>query len=130
MGRDSRCGRSPTHRSRQCLAVIELGANPHGTLGAHETKGGVVVRAYRPEAQAVRVQQAGGAVEAELKDASGLWEALLPQAKLPLVYELEVDYPDGSTFRVRDPYAFLPTLGDIDIHLAMKGRHEELYEKL
>ena len=35
--------------------MIELGANPHGTLGAHETKGGVVVRAYRPEAQAVRV---------------------------------------------------------------------------
>jgi len=34
--------------------MIELGANPHGTLGAHETKGGVVVRAYRPEARAVR----------------------------------------------------------------------------
>ncbi|MCW2975781.1 MAG: hypothetical protein JWM06_1062, partial [Actinomycetia bacterium] len=59
--------------------MIELGANPHGTLGAHETKGGVVVRAFRPEAQAVRVQQAGGgAVEAELKDPAGLWEALLP----------------------------------------------------
>jgi len=110
--------------------VIELGANPHGTLGAHETKGGVVVRAYRPEAQAVRVQQAGGAVEAELKDPSGLWEALLPKAKLPLVYELEVEYPDGSTYTLRDPYAFLPTLGDLDIHLAMEGRHEELYEKL
>jgi 1,4-alpha-glucan branching enzyme len=110
--------------------VIELGANPHGTLGAHETKGGVVVRAYRPEARAVRVQQAGGAVEAELKDPSGLWEALLPEATLPLVYALEVDYPDGSTYTLRDPYAFLPTLGDLDIHLAMEGRHEELYEKL
>jgi len=110
--------------------VIELGANPHGTLGAHETKGGVVVRAYRPEAQAVRVQQAGGAVEAELKDPSGLWEAMLPKAKLPIVYELEVEYPDGSTCTLRDPYAFLPTLGDLDIHLAMEGRHEELYEKL
>jgi 1,4-alpha-glucan branching enzyme len=108
--------------------VIELGANPHGTLGAHETKGGVVVRAFRPEAQAVRVQQAGGdAVEAELKDPAGLWEALLPQATLPLVYELEVEYPDGSSFTLRDPYAFLPTLGDLDIHLAMEGRHEELY---
>ena len=72
---------------------------------------------------------AGGAVEAELKDPSGLWEALLPKAKLPLDYELEVEYADG-TFTVRDPYAFLPTLGDLDIHLAMEGRHEELYEKL
>jgi 1,4-alpha-glucan branching enzyme len=110
--------------------VIELGANPHGTLGAHETKGGVVVRAYRPEAQAVRVQQGGRAVEAELKDPAGLWEALLPKARLPVVYELEVEYADGSIYTQRDPYAFLPTLGDLDIHLAMEGRHEELYEKL
>ena len=68
--------------------MIELGANPHGVLGAHEADGGVVVRAYRPEAEAVRVQPAG--VEAELKDPSGLWEALLPGAKLPLDYELEI----------------------------------------
>ncbi len=110
--------------------MIELGANPHGTLGAHETKGGVVVRAYRPEAQAVRVQQAGTSTAATLKDSAGLWEALLPKATLPLAYELEVDYPDGSTFTLRDPYAFLPTLGDLDIHLAMEGHHHELYEKL
>jgi 1,4-alpha-glucan branching enzyme len=108
--------------------MIELGANPHGVLGAHEADGGVVVRAYRPEAEGVRVQPAG--IDAELKDPAGLWEALLPGAKLPLDYELEVAYPDGSTFTVRDPYAFLPTLGDFDQHLAMEGRHEELYEKL
>src|SRR2546421_6875415 len=109
--------------------MIELGADPHRILGAHEADdGGVVVRAYRPEARAVRVQPAG--VEAELKDPAGLWEALLPKAKLPLAYELEVEYPDGKTYTVRDPYAFLPTLGDLDLHLAMEGRHEQLYEKL
>ena len=31
---------------------------------------------------------------------------------------------------MRDPYAFLPTLGDLDLHLALEGRHEELYELL
>src|SRR5919197_3414249 len=108
--------------------MIELGANPHSVLGAHEADGGVVVRAYRPEAQAVRVQPAG--VEAELKDPAGLWEALLPKAKLPLSYELEVEYPDGNTFTVRDPYSFLPTLGELDLHLALEGSHEELYERL
>ena len=109
--------------------MIELGADPHRVLGAHEADGGgVVVRAYRPEARAVRVQPAG--VEAELKDPSGLWEALLPKAKLPLAYELEVDYADGRTFTLRDPYSFLPTLGDLDLHLAMEGRHEQLYERL
>ncbi|HXR11070.1 MAG TPA: 1,4-alpha-glucan branching enzyme, partial [Gaiellaceae bacterium] len=108
--------------------MIELGADPHSILGAHESDGGVVVRAYRPEAQAVRVQPAG--VEAELKDPAGLWEAMLPKAKLPLEYELEVEYPNGDTFTMRDPYAFLPTLGELDLHLVMEGRHEQLYEKL
>jgi 1,4-alpha-glucan branching enzyme len=113
--------------------VIELGADPHRILGAHEADdGGVVVRAYRPEATTVRVQpaNASAAVEAELKDPSGLWEALLPKAKLPLAYELEVEYADGATYTLRDPYSFLPTLGDLDIHLAMEGRHEEMYERL
>jgi len=62
--------------------TVDLGANPHGVLGAHEAEDGVVVRAYRPDAQAVRVQPAG--IEAELKDPAGLWEALLPKARLPL----------------------------------------------
>jgi 1,4-alpha-glucan branching enzyme len=108
--------------------LIELGADPHSILGAHEANGGVVVRTYRPEAQSVRVQPAG--VEAQLKDPGGLWEALLPKAKLPLRYELEVEYPNGDTFTIRDPYAFLPTLGELDIHLVMEGRHEELYARL
>ena len=98
--------------------MIELGADPHRILGAHEAdEGGVVVRAYRPEAQAVRVQPAG--VEATLKDPAGLWEAL-PQGTLPLEYELEIEYSNGRTFTVRDPYSFLPTLGDLDLHLARR----------
>jgi 1,4-alpha-glucan branching enzyme len=108
--------------------IFELGGDPHAILGAHEADGGVVVRAYRPDAEAVRVQPAG--VAAELKDPAGLWEALLPGETLPLEYELEVAYPDGNTFTLRDPYAFLPTLGDLDVHLAMEGRHEHLYERL
>ncbi len=108
--------------------MVDLGADPHAVLGAHEADGGVVVRAFRPEAQAVRVQPAG--VAAKLTDPAGLWEASLPEARLPLEYELEVDYPDGRTFTLRDPYAFLPTLGELDLHLVLEGRHEQLYEKL
>ncbi len=108
--------------------MIELGADPHAVLGAHQADGGVVVRTYRPDAEAVRIQPAG--VDAELTDPEGLWEALLPGAKLPLEYELEIAYPDGNTFTLRDPYAFLPTLGELDVHLALEGRHEQLYERL
>src|SRR5205823_7404541 len=128
LGRDPGARNSAPDRGELHPRVIELGADPHAILGAHEANGGVVVRAYRPEAQAVRVQPAG--VEAELKDPSGLWEAMLPKARLPLAYELEVEYPNGDTFTLRDPYAFLPTLGELDLHLAMEGRHEQLYEKL
>ncbi len=102
--------------------------NPHGFLGAHPARGGVVVRAYRPEASSVRVQPMG--VELEPADSTGVFEGFVPGADLPLHYELEVTYPDGNTFTVHDPYAFLPTLGELDVWLAAQGRHEELYEKL
>jgi len=102
--------------------------NPHGFLGAHPAQGGVVVRVYRPEARSVRVQPMG--VELEPADSTGVFEGLLPGADLPLRYELEVTYPDGRTFTLHDPYAFLPTLGELDVWLAAEGRHEELYEKL
>ncbi|MDX6480172.1 MAG: 1,4-alpha-glucan branching enzyme, partial [Gaiellaceae bacterium] len=110
--------------------TVELGANPHGILGAHEAEDGVVVRAYRPEATGVRVRTSDNLSQAELTDPAGLWEALLPQATLPLDYELEVEYADGATYTLRDPYSFLPTLGELDLHLAMEGRHESLYERL
>ncbi|HEY7207662.1 MAG TPA: 1,4-alpha-glucan branching protein GlgB, partial [Gaiellaceae bacterium] len=97
-------------------------------LGAHEANGGVVVRTLRPAAARVVVRPAG--VEAELRDPEGLWEALLPGETLPLDYELEVDYPDGNSYTLRDPYSFLPTLGDLDLHLVSEGRHEQLYERL
>ena len=119
---------SPDDRAQ----MIELGADPHRILGAHEAKSGVVVRAYRPDAQAVRVRPVddGAAVDAELKDRAGLWEAVLPDATLPLEYELQVDYADGNTYTLRDPYAFLPTLGELDLHLVTEGVHERLYERL
>jgi len=110
---------------------IEFGANPHGVLGAHEAEeGGVVIRAFRPEAVRVQIHASNTVVQAELSDPAGLWEALLPQARLPLDYELEVEYADGNTFTLRDPYSFLPTLGELDLHLALEGRHEHLYERL
>jgi hypothetical protein len=39
-------------------------------------------------------------------------------------------YPDGHVHALRDAYAFAPTLGDIDLHLAGKARHEKIYERL
>jgi len=106
-------------------------ADPHSVLGAHPHNGGVVVRAFRPAAQSVVVKRPGASdVDAAQVHPAGLFEAEVPGAQLPLDYQLEIAYPDGLTVTLRDPYSFQPTLGELDVHLAGEGRHEELYAKL
>jgi 1,4-alpha-glucan branching enzyme len=106
-------------------------ADPHRLLGAHAENGGVVVRAFRPAAAKVVARPDGGEpVELVQRHPAGLFEGAVAGAKLPLRYELEVQYGPGEIFTLRDPYAFMPTLGEIDLYLAGEGRHEELYEKL
>jgi 1,4-alpha-glucan branching enzyme len=107
-------------------------ADPHAFLGAHpDGNAGVVVRAFRPAARTVRVLTAdGGRAELRRVHPGGVFEGRLDDAKLPLDYELEVDYGEDGTYTVGDPYRFLPTLGDIDLHLVGEGHHEELYAKL
>jgi 1,4-alpha-glucan branching enzyme len=105
--------------------------DPHSILGAHAQNGGVVVRVFRPGAAAVRVRPDGaGSRRLRRIHPAGLYEGMLPGAGLPLSYQVEATYPDGTSVAERDPYAFLPTLGPLDLHLAGEGRHEELYERL
>ena len=110
--------------SSQQIPPYEL-ADPHAYLGAHPAEGGVVIRAYRPGALSVRVLPMG--VELERLGDDGVFEGTVEGAELPLDYELEVGYPAGDSYVLRDPYAFLPTVGELDVHLASEGRHEELY---
>ncbi|GAC1490292.1 MAG: 1,4-alpha-glucan branching protein GlgB [Solirubrobacteraceae bacterium] len=106
-------------------------SDPHSLLGAHDAPGGVVLRVWRPEADTVTALPAGGPpVELERLHPAGVFAGVVAGASLPLDYRLEVAYPDGNRFVVRDPYAFVPTVGELDLHLAGEGRHEELYEKL
>jgi 1,4-alpha-glucan branching enzyme len=106
-------------------------SDPHRLLGAHPRDGGVVVRAFRPDARQVVVHPHGGPpVELEPLHEGGLFEGVVRGAELPLRYELEVDYGEAGSFRLRDPYAFAPTLGELDLHLIAEGRHEQLYERL
>ena len=49
-------------------------------------------------------------------------------------YRLEVSYPvrvmSPDVHTVADAYRFLPTLGEVDLHLFAEGRHERLWEIL
>ena len=104
--------------------------DPHALLGAHAHNGGVRVRAFRPDARRVRVRPTGGEpLTLRRCHPAGVFEGTLKGATLPINYELEVTYADG-TFTLRDPYRFMPTLGELDLHLLGEGRHEQLYESL
>jgi 1,4-alpha-glucan branching enzyme len=106
-------------------------SNPHSLLGAHRADGGVVVRAFRPSArQITAVLKGGESVELEEIHSGGVFEGLVGEARLPLRYRLEVDYGASGTATIDDPYAFSPTIGELDLHLIGEGRHEELYERL
>ncbi len=64
---------------------------------------------------------------------AGLFAVAVPFTNLA-DYRLEVGYPgaDGTTVShtVADAYRFLPTLGEMDLHLFAEGRHERLWEIL
>src|SRR4051794_37581708 len=106
-------------------------ASPHDILGAHATDGGVVIRAYRPAASAVKALLAtGDPVELECVHPGGIFEGVAEGAELPLSYRLEVDYGESGAVTIDDPYRFLPTIGELDLHLVGEGRHEELWTKL
>jgi 1,4-alpha-glucan branching enzyme len=107
-------------------------SNPHEVLGAHRAEGGVVVRAYRPGAAGVTVKLEDGERAQPLEEIhpAGVFEGVIEGAEMPLRYQLEVDYGPGGTFTIYDPYAFAPTLGELDLHLIGEGRHEELYDRL
>ena len=107
-------------------------ADPHAVLGPHEEDGVLVVRAFRPDAVAITVlPDEPGVAPRRMRRAHGLgvFEARFEDVMRLSGYRLEVRYPT-DTFTLRDPYAFPPVLGAIDLHLAAEGTHQELYRHM
>jgi 1,4-alpha-glucan branching enzyme len=107
--------------------------DPHAILGAHpatvDGESGVVVRAYHPDAVAADCLLPDGAQPMQpVQD--GLFELFLPGAELALDYRLRFRFAGGGTWERGDPYRYLPTLGDVDVHLFSEGTHRRLWCKL
>ncbi|GLZ43396.1 1,4-alpha-glucan branching enzyme GlgB [Actinokineospora sp. NBRC 105648] len=100
--------------------------DPHSLLGVHPTAAGAVVRALRPNAKSVAVL-VGDERHEMTEVADSVYAVDLDTA--PLEYLFEVDYGAGPEL-VEDPYRWLPTLGELDLHLFGEGRHERLWEAL
>ena len=102
--------------------------DPHSVLGAHPTGDGrTVIRTLRPEASRVTAIVDGARTPLEPLHSGGVFGGVVDGA--PSDYRLEVVYGEES-FLVDDPYRWLPTLGDVDLHLIGEGRHENLWQVL
>ncbi|TSD93338.1 1,4-alpha-glucan branching protein GlgB [Skermania sp. ID1734] len=122
---------APSKKDIELLAAGEH-HDPHSVLGAHPHAKGTVIRALRPHAESVHARVGG--VDYPLhpvrgETLGGLFSALIPIADLA-DYRLVVQYPDGDTIVTADGYRFLPTLGELDLHLFAEGRHERLWDIL
>ena len=118
----------PVCRRGAAPARLRRAPRPAPVLGPHPHDGGVTVRALRPWATAVTVVIGDAALRhaARGRTASGSASCPARRSRLPARGRLRRRRPR----RVDDPYRFLPTLGEIDLHLIGEGRHEQLWTVL
>ena len=122
--------------SRGDMARLAAGehADPHRVLGAHAAargdERGVVIRAFHPDASGADALLAGGRTVALDPVGQGVFEGFVAGATLPLQYRLRFTFAGGGTWERGDPYRFLPTLGEVDLHLFNEGTHLRLWDVL
>lgn len=112
------------------LMLLAAGTHPepHRVLGAHQHSDGTVIRVLRPHADRV-VAQVGG-VDHNLEPlGNDAFAAVLPYPEV-MDYRIATNYPDGTRMFGADGYHFLPTLGDLDLHLIGEGTHRRLWQVL
>ncbi|WP_394214157.1 1,4-alpha-glucan branching protein GlgB [Brachybacterium vulturis] len=135
---------APAARTARTLAAAvmplgehELGATatgsyhePHSVLGAHEYEGAVTVRTLKPFAHEVAVVLPDGGSVAMEHEYDGIWVAVVEHAELP-AYRIRVTWSaQAEPIELEEAYRFLPTVGELDLHLIREGRHEELWQAL
>ncbi|GAB4100982.1 1,4-alpha-glucan branching protein GlgB [Sinomonas halotolerans] len=105
---------------------------PHAVLGAHlDGEGTVTIRTLKHLAAGVTAITPAGRIPLR-HEAHGVWVGTVPEAEEGHVpdYRLEVEYGEGHFVLVDDPYRYMPSIGELDLHLIGEGRHEELWKVL
>ncbi len=112
-------------------------SNPHSVLGQHlvESKSGksenIVITAFLPYAKDVKAIDKKTKKEYVLEKVheDGLFQSKTTKKSF-FSYLLEITYYDGTTYTTEDPYSFLPTIGELDLHLFGQGCHYEIYDHM
>jgi len=110
----------------------------HSVLGMHQAtyrrSQGLVVRAFLRDTVACEVvltdEAAAGVFPMKRLCPEGLFEVFIPKRPSICGYELRATSADGRIRQFRDPYCFLPTLGDQDLYLFNEGNEHRIYGKL
>jgi 1,4-alpha-glucan branching enzyme len=114
---------------QEILAVVRADLpDPFQFLGMHPTSDGFVeVRAFCPGASSMIMvpDQGSPAPMTRLHD-HGMFVYRTPKKADPFAYRLTVTRGDIS-WTTRDPYCYLPQLGEMDLHLFNEGRHLDLH---
>ena len=104
--------------------------NPHDVLGAHPHDGGRRRSGrFRPLAESVVVgpRRAAHGRWSTSTRASGPACSTYPRSRTT---GSRSTYAGGAPHATDDPYRYLPTLGEVDLHLINEGRHEQLWTVL
>lgn len=115
---------------RRDLMLLAAGTHtdPHTVLGAHPHPDGTIIRVLRPHADTVFARVGG--IEHPLKSLGhGIFAGVVPHVDL-MDYRIVTNYQGGQTIISADGYRFLPTVGELDLHLIGEGRHEHLWQVL
>jgi len=100
----------------------------------HDGQDGVVVRAFLRDTQTCEVVDVQSKPERRFAmqklDELGFFEAFIPGDGKVFKYNLRIFQNNSEIRQFSDPYSFLPTLGDVDLHLFNEGKDQKIYEKL
>jgi 1,4-alpha-glucan branching enzyme len=109
-------------------------ADPHRLLGRHVEGGELVFRAFRPDAAKMEVIWNEHTEPMDRVRDEGIFELRRPvsgqeSGPPPGAYQLRAS-GEGWGHTAHDPYAFAPTVGELDLHLMGEGKHHELHRVL
>jgi len=110
--------------------------SPHQLLGMHPLGDGtgIVVRAFVPLAAEIEVlpTHEPGKPKFKLKKIhdAGLFEGVSKKSSQVYAYDLKVLESSGHEYTGRDPFSFLPTIGESDLFLFNEGNERKIYDKL